>query len=174
MADAEIHWPSITGSRFAGQIWAVEVELTPKPIARTTRIMADLLTSGQYAQVIYLTAPKARSMVTRAAAELGEAGQLPVAIRDLPQAAFAEPLAPPRVRAAARARGDDDVGLAEADHGPLAGPRGGQGGRVAGPGRDGRGRLAGDGRRGGRVSRARGGGAGRRPGCTGRRPGRCR
>jgi hypothetical protein len=33
-------------------------------------------------------------MVTRAAAELGEAGQLPVAIRDLPQAAFAEPLVP--------------------------------------------------------------------------------
>ena len=94
VADAEIHWPSITGSRFAGQIWAVEVELTAKPIARTTRIMADLLTSGQYAQVIYLTAPAARSMVTRAAAALGQAGQLPVAIRDLPEAAFAEPLAP--------------------------------------------------------------------------------
>ncbi len=111
VADAEIHWPSVTGSRFAGQIWAVEVELTAKPIARTTRIMADLLTSGQYAQVIYLTAPKARSMVTRAAAELGEPGQLPVAIRDLPQAAFAEPLAsrPPQVPREPRIPREPDV-----------------------------------------------------------------
>ena len=48
VADAEIHWPSIPGSRYAGQVWAVEVELTPKPIARTSRIMGELLTSMQY------------------------------------------------------------------------------------------------------------------------------
>ena len=41
--DAEIHWPSIAGSPYAGQVWAIEVELTPKPIARTTRIMTGLL-----------------------------------------------------------------------------------------------------------------------------------
>ena len=30
--DAEIHWPSIEGSPYAGQVWAIEVELTPKPL----------------------------------------------------------------------------------------------------------------------------------------------
>ena len=50
--DAEIHWPSIAASPYAGQVWAVEVELTPKPIARTTRIMTGLLSPMRYAQVI--------------------------------------------------------------------------------------------------------------------------
>ncbi len=49
--DAEIHWPSITGSPYAEQVWAIEVELTPKPIARTTRIMTGLLSPLRYAQV---------------------------------------------------------------------------------------------------------------------------
>ena len=38
--DAEIHWPSIQDSPYPGQVWAVEVELTPKPLARTIRIMS--------------------------------------------------------------------------------------------------------------------------------------
>jgi hypothetical protein len=87
--DAEIHWPSIAGSPYAGQVWAVEVELTPKPIARTTRIMTELLTPMQYAQVIYLTAPAARPVVTRAAASLYEEEQARIAVRDLPASAFA-------------------------------------------------------------------------------------
>ena len=41
-------------------MWAIEVELTPKPIARTTRIMTGLLSPMRYAQVVYLTAPAAR------------------------------------------------------------------------------------------------------------------
>ena len=86
--DAEIHWPSIAGSPYAGQVWAIEVELTPKPIARTARIMTGLLTSMQYAHVIYLTAPAARPVVTRAAASLDEGSPVPVAIRDLPPSAF--------------------------------------------------------------------------------------
>ena len=35
VADAEIHWPSATPGPHAGQVWAIEVELTPKPAART-------------------------------------------------------------------------------------------------------------------------------------------
>ncbi len=36
VADAEITWPSVEAAgRHAGQTWAVEVELTPKPAART-------------------------------------------------------------------------------------------------------------------------------------------
>jgi hypothetical protein len=61
--DAEIHWPSIAVSPYAGQVWAIEVELTSKPADRTTTIMTGLLTPLRYAQVIYLTAPPARPVV---------------------------------------------------------------------------------------------------------------
>jgi hypothetical protein len=86
--DAEIHWPSIETSPYAGQVWAIEAELTPKPVARTTRIMAGLLSPLWYAQVIYLTAPAARPVVTRAAASLPPGDQARVVIRELPPAAF--------------------------------------------------------------------------------------
>jgi hypothetical protein len=86
--DAEIHWPSIAASPYAGQVWAVEVELTPKPAARTTTIMTELVTSLRYAQVIYLTAPAARPVVTRAAGSLPPGEQARVAVRDLPPSAF--------------------------------------------------------------------------------------
>ena len=86
--DAEIHWPSIEGSPYAGQVWAIEVELTPKPVGRTTRIMTGLLAPMSYAQVIYLTAPKARSVVTRAVGSLPPGEQARVVVRDLPGYAF--------------------------------------------------------------------------------------
>jgi hypothetical protein len=69
-------------------VWAVEVELTPKPAERTARIMTGLLSPLQYAQVIYLTAPAARPVVTRTAASLPVAEQARLVIRDLPAAAF--------------------------------------------------------------------------------------
>ncbi len=87
--DAEIHWPSIEASPYAGQVWAIEAELTPKPLARTTRIMTGLLSPLRYAQVVYLTAPPARSVVMRAAAGLSPGEQPRVVVRDLPQSAFA-------------------------------------------------------------------------------------
>ena len=86
---AEIHWPSIAGSPYAGQVWAVEVELTPKPLARTTRIMGGLLAPMRYAQVIYLTAPAAAPVVTRAAASVPAGEQARVTVRELPPAALA-------------------------------------------------------------------------------------
>ena len=86
--DAEIHWPSIDGSPYAGQVWAIEAELTPKPTARTVEIMIALLTSVRYAQVIYLTAPAARTVVTRAAASLPPGERSRMAVRDLPDSAF--------------------------------------------------------------------------------------
>src|SRR5208283_2109674 len=72
----------------AGQVWAIEVELTPKPVARTTGIMAGLLSPMRYATVVYLTAPAARPVVLRAAASLPPGEQARVAVRDLPTAAF--------------------------------------------------------------------------------------
>ena len=94
VADAEIHWPSLPGSPYAGQVWAIEAELTPKPLARTTRIMTGLLSPMRYAQVIYLTAPAARPVVIRAAAALPPGDQSRLVVRDLPQYAF--PPEPPR------------------------------------------------------------------------------
>jgi hypothetical protein len=86
--DAEIHWPSLPDSPYAGQVWAVEVELTPKPIDRTTRIMAGLLSPMRYALVVYLTAPAAHPVVTRAAACVPPGEQSRVAVRKLPGSAF--------------------------------------------------------------------------------------
>jgi len=57
--DAEIHWPLIYGSQYAGQVWAVRA-LVPKPAGRTERIMTGLLSPPRYARVVYLTAPTAR------------------------------------------------------------------------------------------------------------------
>jgi hypothetical protein len=86
--DAEIHWPSLARGPYAGQVWAIEVELTPKGADRTMRIMAGLLTPMRYAQVIYLTAPAARQVVSRAAAALPDGEQSLVTVRDLPRSAF--------------------------------------------------------------------------------------
>ena len=41
--DAEMSWPDLTAGAYAGQCWAIEAELTPKPLARTAAIMAGLL-----------------------------------------------------------------------------------------------------------------------------------
>jgi hypothetical protein len=87
LADAEMQWPSLDRAPFAGQTWAVEVELTPKPAARTTRIMNGLLSRRGYAQVVYLASPAARPVVGRAAAGLPAAQRSRVAIRDLPESA---------------------------------------------------------------------------------------
>ena len=86
--DAEIHWPSIDGSPYAGQVWAIEVELTPKATGRTTRIMTGLLSPMHYALVVYLTAARARPVVTRAAGLLPPGERSQVVVRDLPDYAF--------------------------------------------------------------------------------------
>jgi hypothetical protein len=90
--DAEIHWPSITGSPYAGQVWAIEVELTPKPLERTARIMGGLLSPLRYAQVVYLTTPAAGPVVTRAVATLPAGEQARMVIRELPPSALGEEL----------------------------------------------------------------------------------
>ena len=86
LPDAEIHWPSIPGSPRAGEIWCVEVELTPKAAARTQRIMAGLL-AQPYAQILYLCAPGALPVVTAARARFGPE-RARVVIRELPPQAL--------------------------------------------------------------------------------------
>ena len=45
LPDAEVHWPSLDDSPYGGQIWAIEAELTPKPLDRTVAIMRAMLAS---------------------------------------------------------------------------------------------------------------------------------
>jgi hypothetical protein len=88
LPDAEVHWPSIDACPYAGQVWAVEVELSPKPLPRAARIMTGLLAPARYAQVLYLTGRAARPVLTRAAAGLPPGQQARIVIRDLPSYAF--------------------------------------------------------------------------------------
>jgi len=99
--DAEACWAEIPGSFYPGERWAIEVELTPKPLARTAAIMAGLLyrrtgyspgakphDRPRYDRAVYLVAPPARSVVTRAAATLPAPLQARITIRDLPAEAM--------------------------------------------------------------------------------------
>ena len=97
MPDAEVSWPDLPASGYAGECWAIEAELTPKPLARTAGIMAALVTrtadyypdsvpgSGlRYDRVIYLATPAARGVTERAAASLPPHLRPRVTVRDLP------------------------------------------------------------------------------------------
>lgn len=85
--DAEILWPSVPGSPRAGETWAVETELTPKSLARTQKIISQLLTEP-YAQVMYACAPAALPVVRQAAANFRPEQTARVIVRELPPAAL--------------------------------------------------------------------------------------
>jgi hypothetical protein len=82
--DAEIWWPSITASPYAGQIWAIEIELTAKHADRTAAIMASLTAPAGYTHVYYLTAPAAHGVVARCAAALPGDAPARLTVWDLP------------------------------------------------------------------------------------------
>jgi len=129
LPDAEVHWPDLAspdhaspdlsspdharpdhagpgaepGPAPAGECWAIEVELTPKTLARTTAIMRELLTrTGDYgvpaaearvrghpprhARAVYLCSPAATGVVGRARNALGSDADR-IEIRSLPPAA---------------------------------------------------------------------------------------
>jgi hypothetical protein len=99
--DAEACWAEIAGSPYPGEQWAIEVELTPKPLARTATILSGLLDrhtgyspgaprhdEPRYDRAVYLVSPPARSVVTRAAAALPAPLQARVTVRDLPPEAL--------------------------------------------------------------------------------------
>jgi hypothetical protein len=98
--DAEVSWPELPASAYAGQCWAIEAELTPKPLARTAAIMAGLLARAadyqpgappaadrRYDRVVYLAAPAARGVVERAAASVPAGQRARLVVRDLPDGA---------------------------------------------------------------------------------------
>jgi hypothetical protein len=105
--DAELHWPDASAAgaiAWAGECWAIEAELTPKTVARTTAIMRELLTRTgdygcpaaevsvpgappRYARALYLCTTAAARTVERARANLGNLGPR-VEIRPLPEQAY--------------------------------------------------------------------------------------
>jgi len=97
---AEVSWPDIPGSPYPGECWAIEAELTPKPLARTAAIMAGLLArtadyqpgarpaaTPRYDRVVYLASPAARGVVDRAAAALPAGLRARLTARELPPGA---------------------------------------------------------------------------------------
>ena len=110
LPDAEVHWPDGAHGQdgtpigWAGECWAIEAELTPKTVARTTAIMREILfRTGDYgcpaadvsvpgrpprhARALYLCSPAALSTVLRARAALGPLAAR-VEVRDLPPGAL--------------------------------------------------------------------------------------
>jgi hypothetical protein len=108
LPDAEVHWPDAPAAgpppAWAGECWAIEAELTPKTVSRTTAIMRELLDrTGDYGcpaaqarvpgqpprhtRVLYLCSPAAAGTVARASAALGDLGAR-IEIRALPRAGY--------------------------------------------------------------------------------------
>lgn len=88
VTDAEVIWPAT--DRYPEAVWAVEVEMTPKELDRTTRIISGLL-NQPYDQVVYFCARPALSIVGRAAARLQQTRPDDAArlvIREVPDAAL--------------------------------------------------------------------------------------
>jgi hypothetical protein len=107
LPDGEVHWPEAAAAgsplAWAGECWAIEAELTPKTVARTTAIMRELLTrTGDYgclaadarvlglpprhARAIYVCSPAAVGTAERARDVLGSLAAR-VEIRALPATA---------------------------------------------------------------------------------------
>jgi hypothetical protein len=108
LPDAEVHWPDAAAAGpaadWAGECWAIEAELTPKTVVRTTAIMRELLTRTadygspaatarqpgeppRHARAVYLVSDRAAGTVEKARAALGSlAGR--VEIRLLPATAY--------------------------------------------------------------------------------------
>jgi hypothetical protein len=105
LPDGEVHWPDGAPVAWAGECWAVEAELTPKTVARTTGIMREILSrTGDYggpaaeaavpgrpprhARALYVCSPAALATVLRARAALGPRLAGRIEVRDLPPGAL--------------------------------------------------------------------------------------
>jgi hypothetical protein len=112
--DGEVLWPAAGGTR--GEAWAIEVEVTRKPVARIAGIMRELLArttdydpaygSGvfpgdppRYAHVVYCCHPLVTGVVTRARATLGPALARRIEVLTLSCGVF-QPCSPARRRPA--------------------------------------------------------------------------
>jgi hypothetical protein len=98
-----VHWPDSAPVAWAGECWAIEAEVTPKTVARTTAIMREILArTGDYgcpaaeaavlgqpprhARALYLCSPAALTTVLTAREALGQLSAR-IEVRDLPPGA---------------------------------------------------------------------------------------
>jgi hypothetical protein len=103
--DGEVHWPAGSGLPWAGEIWAVEVELSRKSVERTAAIMQEALartsdyrpnpractapeTTPRYARLVYACSTASVRGVLNARAELGTPQSARVEVYDLPESAM--------------------------------------------------------------------------------------
>ena len=99
--DGEVHWPAGTASPWAGETWAVEVEISPKSVSRTVAIMQETLTQvgnygepggsvnvpglqPRYARLVYVCSAGAVRTVLSARAEVGSHLSTRIDVHDLP------------------------------------------------------------------------------------------
>jgi hypothetical protein len=103
--DGEVHWPASTGSPSAGQVWAVEVEISRKSVERTAAIMREVLArtgaygapaaasaqpglAPRYAGLVYVCSSMAVRNVLDARAEVGSPLAARIEVYDLPESAI--------------------------------------------------------------------------------------
>jgi hypothetical protein len=104
--DGEVHWPEDSGLPWAGEIWAVEVELSRKSVERTAAIMQEVLArttdyrpatpyssaapgaAPRYARLVYACSRASVRGVLNARTELGTAQSYRIEVYDLPESAL--------------------------------------------------------------------------------------
>jgi len=103
--DAEVHYPTGSGVPWAGQIWAIEVELSRKSVARIAAIMQATLyrtdgfgsppgrntvpgVSFRYARVMYICSPESVRSVVNACGQLGPSQSARIEVHDMPVSAM--------------------------------------------------------------------------------------
>jgi hypothetical protein len=100
-----VHYPAGSGLPWAGEIWAVEVELSRKSVERSAAIMAEALARTtdygptanasaapglppRYARLVYVCSPASVRTVLNARAEVGPPGSARIEVYDLPESAL--------------------------------------------------------------------------------------
>jgi len=89
----EVIWPTVEGSARSGESWAVEVELTPEPLAGTQAILSGLL-AQPYSHILYLCSPTTIAAVSHAARQLPPEQAARVTVQPVPPAALTPPATP--------------------------------------------------------------------------------
>ena len=90
---AEVIWPTIKGSPRSGESWAVEVEITPEPLASTQATLSGLL-AQPYSHILYLCSPATIEVAGHAARQLQPEQAARVTVRPVPSAALIPRAAP--------------------------------------------------------------------------------
>ena len=102
--DGEVHWPADSGLPWAGKVWAMEVEISPKTVEATAKVMVEVLTlvaaaggvpattplpgpASRYAGLVYFCSPKSVRAVLNARAEVGSPLSDRISVYDLPESA---------------------------------------------------------------------------------------